>query len=75
MTCLASFGPSLVFVWLLLASVGRCWPSFGLHWPVGVKTGGLDDVGVKMGSWGVETRGWESKHVVEGQRVHYRENK
>jgi hypothetical protein len=35
--------------------------------------GGLDVVGVKMGGWGVETRGWEPKHVVEGWWVHYRE--
>jgi hypothetical protein len=42
-------------------------------WPVGAKMGGLDVVGVKMGGWGVETRGWEPKHVVEGWWVHYRE--
>jgi hypothetical protein len=35
--------------------------------------GGLDDVGVEMHRWGVETHGWEPKHVVEGWRVHYRE--
>jgi hypothetical protein len=35
--------------------------------------GDLDVVGVKMGGWGVETRGWEPKHVVEGWQVHYRE--
>jgi hypothetical protein len=35
--------------------------------------GGLDVVGVKMGGWGVETRGLEPKHMVEGWWVHYRE--
>jgi hypothetical protein len=82
-TCLASFWlvihwflkpcvcePSLVFVWPALAVGGRWWPLFGL-W--GAKTGGLDVVGVEMRKWGVETRGWEPKHVVEGPRVHYRE--
>jgi hypothetical protein len=27
--------------------------------------------GVEMHRWGVETCGWEPKHVVEGRRVHY----
>jgi hypothetical protein len=84
--CLASFGlvthlflnpcvrgPSLVFVWPALAVVGRRWLSVAFVWPVGAKMGGLDVVGVKMGGWGVETRGWELKHVVEGWQVHYRE--
>jgi hypothetical protein len=75
MTCLALFGPSLVFVWPALAFIGCCWPSFGLCWPVGVKMGGLDDVGVEMCRWGVETRGWELKHVVESRQVYYKENK
>jgi hypothetical protein len=35
--------------------------------------GGLNDVGVEMHRWGVETRGWEPKHVVEGWWVYYRE--
>jgi hypothetical protein len=72
-TCLWLFGPSLVFVWPALAFVGHCWPLFGLCWPVGVKMGGLDDVGVKMHRWGVETRGWGPEHMVEGRRVQYGE--
>jgi hypothetical protein len=35
--------------------------------------GGLNDVGVEMHRWGVETRGWEPEHVVEGRQVDYRE--
>jgi hypothetical protein len=78
-TCLTSFGPVthsflkpcvrgplLVFVWPALAVVGRRWPSVAFVWPVGAKMGGLDVVGVKMGGWGVETCGWEPKHMVEG---------
>jgi hypothetical protein len=60
-----SFGPLLVFVWPALAFVGHCWPLFGLWWPVGVEMGGFNDVGVEMRRWGVETCGWEPKHVVE----------
>jgi hypothetical protein len=66
-------GPSLVFVWPVLAVVGRHWPSVAFVWPVGAKMGALDVVGVKMGGWGVETCGWEPKHVVEGWQVYYRE--
>ena len=36
--------------------------------------GGLDDAGVEMHRWGVETHGWEPKHVVESQQVYYKEN-
>jgi hypothetical protein len=84
--CLASFGPvthsflkpcacgpSLVFVWPVLAVIGRRWLSVAFVWPVGAKMGGLDVVGVKMGGWGVETCGWEPKHMVEGWQVHHRE--
>jgi hypothetical protein len=70
--CLASFGASLVFVWPVLAFIGHCWPSFGFCWPVGVGKGGLDDVSVEMCRWGVETCGWEMKHVIEGRWVYYR---
>jgi hypothetical protein len=69
--------PQALWLWALiglcLACVGRRWLLVAFVWPVGAKTGGLDVVGVKMHRWSVETRGWEPKHVVEGQWVHYRE--
>ena len=64
---------SWALVGLRLACVGCHWLSAAFVWPVGAETGGLDVVGVKMHRWGVETRGWEPKHVVEGRWVHYRE--
>jgi hypothetical protein len=69
--------PQSLCLWALAglhsACVGRRWPSLAFVWPVGAKMGGLNVVGVKMHGWGVEMRGWEPKHVVEGRRVHYRE--
>jgi hypothetical protein len=59
--------------WPALAVVGCRWPLVAFVWPVGAETGSLDVVGVKMRRWGVETHGWEPKHVVEGWWVHYRE--
>ena len=71
--------PQSLCLWALvgphLACVGHHWPSVAFIWPVGAETGGLDVVGAKMCRWGVETHGWELKHVVEGQQVHYREKK
>jgi hypothetical protein len=73
-----TLGPNDVsgIVWALvsicLACVSCRWLSVAFVWPVGAKTGGLDVVGVKMHRWGVETRGWEPKHVLEGRQVHYR---
>jgi hypothetical protein len=64
---------SWALIGLRLACVGRRWPLVAFVWPVGAEMGDLDVVGVEMRRWGVETRGWEPKHVVEGQRVHYRE--
>jgi hypothetical protein len=66
-----TLGPNDVsgIVWALvsirLACVSCRWPSVAFVWPVGAKTGGLYVVGVKMHRWGVETRGWEPKHVLE----------
>ena len=72
-TCLASFGPSLVFVWPALAVIGRRWPLVAFVCPVGAETGGLGVVGFEMHRWGVEMHGWEPKHVVEGWWVYYKE--
>jgi hypothetical protein len=64
---------SWALIGLHLVCIGRRWPSVAFVWPVGAKTGGLDVVGVEMRRWGVEMRGWEQKHMVEGRWVHYRE--
>jgi hypothetical protein len=69
--CLACVGRR----WPSVAVSGRQWPSVAFVWPVGAKMGGLNVVDVKMGGWGVEMRGWEPKHMVENQWVHYRNMK